>query len=797
MRRFLSVLALFSIMTILFACGGGGTTAVTDTTAPIVTAFTMPATATSLTVAVTTFTATDDIAVTGYLITESATAPTYGAAGWTAAAPISYTFAAAGTQTAYAWAKDAAGNVSISKSATVTNNRVALNGTVSAPGGSLAFNKPSGLKRFFAKFLPADAMASNPRTSAICSGVTVNLIQIDDTGAQVGSVLATSTTDALGNYILHAPAGFVPASNYVVRAVGTGVTLQSFATGTTIDVDQYTQTTVLLITGSISSTSGASITRATAADVAAALQTVTSHSADVSATSTNINTLVADLRSAVNNSTDSSNIIASIASPFGITGTVTDSSNNPIANIKIAVMTYVERVTQAIIITDAAGRYTVRVPAGDYVLAAINNTSSSPAASAWWTSGGGTTSMWSAEKITVAGAMVTKDIILVPGGRISGKITAKADGSPLNGIHIRLRDFTNSESLMNVRTGQDGTYNFNVAPGSYYISAMNGTLDQSYATEVFNSPNGGTNMTQAQKLVIAAGNTYTANMSLLAGSKIEGTVTDENGSPIAGINIRVRDTTDTFFVEGQSSGKDGRYRFWLRPGIYKLRARGQTSPDVDISTASASAVVTFNAAVSQITAKLLDTNGAPVSQAYADVYNAGTGSWIGYEHSNGDGSVTVYSDPATPVAILFKISSGDPIGSSIYLNKTRAGLATAVTAPTALGTVTLPAGGVLNGIVTKGGVPVAGALIQVRDGAKSYGTLGIYRFVNVRTMSDGSYTVSLPLGVQFDRICAVDTGLDAWTTCTAAAVPGTPNGIWTAFDNMTLSAPATTKDFAF
>ncbi|MBT0895795.1 hypothetical protein KI811_18505, partial [Geobacter hydrogenophilus] len=43
-----------------------------DTTVPVVSAFTLPATATSLTVAVSSFTATDNVGVTGYLITTSA-----------------------------------------------------------------------------------------------------------------------------------------------------------------------------------------------------------------------------------------------------------------------------------------------------------------------------------------------------------------------------------------------------------------------------------------------------------------------------------------------------------------------------------------------------------------------------------------------------------------------------------------------------------------------------------------------------------------------------------------------------
>jgi hypothetical protein len=54
------------------------------------------------------------------MLTESSTTPLAGNAGWTAAAPTSYSFATEGTKTLYAYAKDAAGNVSNSVSAQVT-----------------------------------------------------------------------------------------------------------------------------------------------------------------------------------------------------------------------------------------------------------------------------------------------------------------------------------------------------------------------------------------------------------------------------------------------------------------------------------------------------------------------------------------------------------------------------------------------------------------------------------------------------------------------------------------------------
>jgi hypothetical protein len=106
-----------------------------DTTAPAVTAFTMPASAASLIVSVSTFTATDNVAVTGYMVTQSATPPGAGAAGWTATATATVTAAAAGSQNFFPWAKDAAGNVSaVGTPATVTITLPPASVAVSASG---------------------------------------------------------------------------------------------------------------------------------------------------------------------------------------------------------------------------------------------------------------------------------------------------------------------------------------------------------------------------------------------------------------------------------------------------------------------------------------------------------------------------------------------------------------------------------------------------------------------------------------------------------------------------------------
>jgi len=121
------------------SAGKSATTTITlppagDTQPPTVTAFALSATASSLTVPITSFTASDNVGVTGYLATESATAPSAGAGGWSASAPSSYTFGATGAKTLYGWARDAAGNVSAGKSATTTITLPPTSGDSPEPG---------------------------------------------------------------------------------------------------------------------------------------------------------------------------------------------------------------------------------------------------------------------------------------------------------------------------------------------------------------------------------------------------------------------------------------------------------------------------------------------------------------------------------------------------------------------------------------------------------------------------------------------------------------------------------------
>jgi hypothetical protein len=231
------------------------TITLTDTTAPVVTAFTIPATASALNVAVTTFTATDAVGVTGYLLTETSTPPSAGAGGWTGSAPTSYTFNSAGSKTLYAWAKDAAGNVSAS-----LNDSVTITIADSTAPVVTAFIVPSTSA--------ALAVPITTFTATDAVGVTGYMITENSTppsagaGGWSGSAPTTHTVGADGSYTLYGwakdAAGNVSAgvsdSVTVTTADVTAPTVTSFVmpsayTSTTVPVTTFTATDAIGVTG--------------------------------------------------------------------------------------------------------------------------------------------------------------------------------------------------------------------------------------------------------------------------------------------------------------------------------------------------------------------------------------------------------------------------------------------------------------------------------------------------------------------------------------------------------------------
>lgn len=670
-----------------------------------------------------------------------------------------------------------------SSSSTVSPSAVQITGLVSAPGattGAIAFAQPDiSLKSLFASLFTSQAQAAAiSGTAPVGAGVTVDLIEIDNSGNKVGSTIATSTTVSDGSYTISAPSTFAVASKYVVRATSaTDATkyLDSIVTSTSVDVDPATDVTKSLV---IAAASGVGLSTVTP-EAIAEIQNTVAQLANEAPAFADLATAKSTLLTQNAADEEACNVVSSIASSGVISGSVTDSTGMPLPNIKIIARDFGNWVTRAVTRTNASGAYTFHVPAGNYILGAINMTTTSTAASEWWTAAGGANNQFSADKITVV-TTVSKDFVLDPGVRISGTVTGETTTLPIRGIQIELRDFVNDQPVNRIHSAKDGTYIMNVRPGSYTIGAYNMTL-QPYATELYNvALNGGMNATQAEKITLALGAPKTADFSLQTGYAVSGAITDGASGPVvAGMAVRFYTSTGAF-VKGLRTNNQGQYRLWLRSNsvgqAYQVRARGQTLSE-DLSAPSSQTAQNFAAPVGQITAILNDVNGNPLSQTKVSVYDTTAAyAYQGFETSNGDGTVTVYST-VTPVKVEFKVDNGIAIASQLYNSVTQMSSATSVAvnvggSTTALSTVSLPAGVELSGVINVAGIATGDRVVQIRSGGTAAGN----QFVSTRSQLDGSYSISLPAGTYSVRACNPGAAsCSAFTTVTIGSVSVTQN----------------------
>ncbi len=743
-----------------------------------------------------------------------------------------------------------------SSSSSSSTGGATVSGAVAAPGGAMAFARPASPWRMFARLfdnnaryvrsywgaksagrIVADLALGDTRSVGIwwrtvsvphliasmlvtdlwaadttpgvvpVGGVAVELVQLNTSGNAM-QVLATSVTDSSGNYTLTAPAGFTPGANvnYVVQAVG-ATTLQAFVTGTSVNIDPYANATVSLVTGSVTQAQ-VPLTNLSWPAIAGVQETVLQNSAAASGASTAAQ-MVTALASAVNNDVESENIVTSIAAAGSITGAVTDSTGVGLAGIQILVRTYGNQLTMAMTRTDVSGNYTVHVPAGSYVVGAMNDTTASMAASQWWTGSGMTSSPIQAGKVTVATAAVTANFTLPPGARIVGTVTGGSSNTPLSGIQVTLSTFYNAISLQWINTQPNGSYTFNVPPGDYTLDFRNQAAGstQAYGSAWYNGSAGGSaDVSQAAKLSMTAGTSQTANINLPPGYLISGTLIDPTSSnPVPGVVVRARfvrytptysynDTWGTFAFSMRTR-VDGSYTFWVQPGKYNVLTRGQ-SYGFDATTSSPSPY-TFSANVFTITGVIQDSNANPVPQAMINVlgnnYTNSGGAvcssssgpticfpTVSYELSNGDGSFTVYADPGATTLV-----SGVP--TTVYGATKQVVLTVSLSDGRALSSVAYASGGFydypLHGIpipsaqvasntctpasVTAGGYCALPAPIQLPSATLLTGQVTIngqpaanrivnlryggvsarYQMISLRTVSDGSYTIGVPASV--------------------------------------------------
>ncbi|MBF8275962.1 MAG: hypothetical protein HW390_1035 [Candidatus Brocadiaceae bacterium] len=235
-----------------------------DTTAPSGSAtINSNATYTTSTAVTLNLTATDNVGVTGYYASETATAPLSGAAGWTTVTSATGYSANApftlsngdGAKTVYVWYKDATGNVSsaasdsitldttaptiISKSPAAGTTGVALTSTITA-----SFSESMNSSTITTTTFTVNNGANNISGSVSYSGTTATFTPSSGLSSYTTytATVTTSVTDAAGNAMAAnvswsftttdttAPSGSATINSNATYAISTAVTLNLTAT---------------------------------------------------------------------------------------------------------------------------------------------------------------------------------------------------------------------------------------------------------------------------------------------------------------------------------------------------------------------------------------------------------------------------------------------------------------------------------------------------------------------------------------------------------------------------------------
>lgn len=138
-----------------------------------------------------------------------------------------------------------------------------VSGVVSAPGGAVAFLPPKSLFQQFADTLISSAYAISGITP-VADGTTVELVRINNNGAVI-SVLAATTTSG-GSYSFNLTTlGLSTASDLVVqvKSLSSGVRMRAFVVAETVNLDTISETATQIVLETIAAPSGLALTNFT------------------------------------------------------------------------------------------------------------------------------------------------------------------------------------------------------------------------------------------------------------------------------------------------------------------------------------------------------------------------------------------------------------------------------------------------------------------------------------------------------------------------------------------------------
>jgi hypothetical protein len=166
---------------------------------------------------------------------------------------------------------------------------------------------------------------------------------------------------------------------------------------------------------------------------------------------------------------------------------------------------------------------------------------------------------------------------------IAGTVT-DSGGAPLANIKIVVRDFTQQVKRAEALTDANGNYTLSINSGDYIVGALNLGTTSTAASEwwtcndVNGGPTCGVSVQNSAAKVSVGASMATANFKLEPGARILGSIVSSGAAtPLAGVELVVRDFNSTEVAFSKVAETDGSFVINVRPGLYLLSSRNQTT----------------------------------------------------------------------------------------------------------------------------------------------------------------------------------------------------------------------------
>jgi hypothetical protein len=228
-------------------------------------------------------------------------------------------------------------------------------------------------------------------------------------------------------------------------------------------------------------------------------------------------------------------IDAQLADAGSISGRVTDSSANSIANVNVKVYDLNNNHINSCN-TDSNGDYTIGcLPPGDFKV--YYDTWGAGNYIPEWYNDKGAFDEADVVAVTAGQTTVNIDAQLAEGGAISGQVTNEsAEG--IEGIYFRVFDLAGN-FINGVLTDSDGNYNVNgLAAGSYKVDFYTAITSESYVREWYNDKD---SFNSADPVDVTVGATTTIDAVLELGGIVTGRVSNDSDSGIQNVRVDVKD----------------------------------------------------------------------------------------------------------------------------------------------------------------------------------------------------------------------------------------------------------------